>query len=86
MLHAESPALHLLQHIRDEAHRLPLLPIASVGVKNVQNPFWMSIPGIGPTKRRELITYFGGSKKSNVPACRIAKSPGISTFLARITL
>ncbi len=48
VLEAESPALHLLQHIRDEAHRFAITAHRQRRGKKRTESFLDSIPGIGP--------------------------------------
>jgi excinuclease ABC subunit C len=84
VLPPESPALHLLQHIRDESHRFAITAHRQRRGKKRTKSFLDDIPGIGPTKRRELIRYFGGQqeiKKANLQ--ELQKVSGISKHLAQ---
>ncbi|MDG2174916.1 MAG: excinuclease ABC subunit UvrC [Gammaproteobacteria bacterium] len=84
VLPPESPALHLLQHIRDESHRFAITAHRQRRGKKRSKSFLDDIPGIGPTKRRELIRYFGGQqeiKKANLQ--ELQKVTGISKHLAQ---
>lgn len=54
-----SPALHLLQRIRDEAHRFGITYHRSLRAKKGLHSQLDAIPGIGPRRRRALLTKFG---------------------------
>jgi len=59
-LPASSPALHLIQQLRDEAHRFAITGHRARRQKaRTQSPL-ENIPGLGPKKRRELLKQFGG--------------------------
>ncbi len=59
-LAADSQALHLLQRIRDEAHRFAITGHRQQRAKaRLRSPL-EDIPGIGPKRRRELLRHFGG--------------------------
>ncbi|GIV76861.1 MAG: UvrABC system protein C [Litorilinea sp.] len=55
-----SPALHLVQRIRDEAHRFAITYHRSLRGKAQTRSLLDEIPGIGPARRKALLTYFGG--------------------------
>lgn len=58
-----SEALHLLQRIRDEAHRFGLTYHRSLRAKRGLASQLDAIPGIGPKRRRALLTKFGSIDK-----------------------
>jgi excinuclease ABC subunit C len=60
ILPADSPALHLVQRIRDEAHRFAITGHRNRRAKTRRESVLESIPGLGPRKRRELLRQFGG--------------------------
>jgi excinuclease ABC subunit C len=60
VLPSDHPALHLLQHIRDEAHRFAITGHRQRRGKKRQTSSLESIPGIGPKRRKELLNHFGG--------------------------
>jgi excinuclease ABC subunit C len=83
VLDAESPALHLLQQIRDEAHRFAITAHRQRRGKKRTQSFLDEIPGIGPKKRRELIHFFGGQQEIKRASIEdLQKVPGISRNLA----
>lgn len=78
-----SPALHLIQHIRDEAHRFAITGHRARRGKARRTSALEGITGVGPKRRRELLKYFGGLQElSRASAEEIAKTPGISKTLA----
>ncbi|MBI2856953.1 MAG: excinuclease ABC subunit C, partial [Chloroflexi bacterium] len=58
-LAATSPGLHLLQRIRDEAHRFAVTYHRKVRGEASRVSVLDSIPGIGPKRRRALLRQFG---------------------------
>ncbi len=82
-LTADSPALHLIQHIRDEAHRFAITGHRARRGKQRQRSALEDIPGVGPKKRRELIQHFGGLQEVRRASVKdLATVPGISIRLA----
>ena len=62
LLDRKSPALHLIQRIRDEAHRFGITHHRSLRQKAGMHSSLEDIPGVGKTRRRALLTYFKSIK------------------------
>lgn len=84
ILESSDPALHLLQHIRDESHRFAITGHRQQRAKTKRTSTLEGIAGIGAAKRRELLRRFGGldgvKKASTADLCSIK---GISESLAQ---
>ncbi|WP_420932863.1 excinuclease ABC subunit UvrC [Alteromonas sp. A081] len=80
---SHSPALHLVQHIRDESHRFAITGHRNRRQKVKTTSSLESIPGIGAKRRQTLLKFMGGLhglKKASKN--EIANVPGISQELA----
>ena len=60
ILGAESPALRLIQRVRDEAHRFAIAGHRKARARSRLESLLEEIPGLGPAKRREILRSFGG--------------------------
>ena len=60
ILPPDSSALHLIQRVRDEAHRFAITGHRRKRAKRHNQSILETIPGLGPVKRRELLKQFGG--------------------------
>lgn len=83
-LPGDSPALHLIQQIRDEAHRFAITGHRARRGKARQQSLLEGIPGVGAKRRRELLRHFGsaqGVKNANLQ--ELKKISGISAALAQ---
>ncbi len=79
----DAKALHLLQRIRDEAHRRAIGHHRRLRGKAALDSVLNKIPGIGPVRRKRLITRFGSVDGIlQVSVEEIATCPGISRDLA----
>lgn len=84
-LPGNSPALHLIQQIRDESHRFAITGHRARRGKARRTSTLEEVAGIGPKRRRELLNHFGGLQElSRASAEEIAKAPGISKKLAEL--
>lgn len=83
ILPGDSPALHLIQQIRDEAHRFAITGHRARRGKTRRTSTLEEVAGIGPKRRRELLNHFGGLQElSRASIDEIGKAPGISKKLA----
>lgn len=79
VLPPDSSALHLIQHIRDEAHRFAVKSHRRRRDKKRRHSVLEEIPGIGPNRRKELLTAFGGYQELlSASQENISKVKGIS--------
>ena len=79
----QSPASHLVQQIRDEAHRFAITGHRGRRQKAATRSSLEEIPGIGQRRRRALLNHFGGIqgvKKAGIE--ELSSVPGISRVLA----
>ncbi|HFQ5213327.1 TPA: excinuclease ABC subunit UvrC [Vibrio vulnificus] len=84
-LPSDDPALHLIQHIRDESHNHAIAGHRAKCGKMRKTSALEGIEGVGPKRRQALLKYTGGLqelKRASVE--EIAKVPGISHSLAEI--
>jgi excinuclease ABC subunit C len=82
-LPAEHPALHLIQEIRDEAHRFAVSGHRAQRSKTRRVSRLEEIAGIGPKRRKALISHFGGLQGiTNAGVDQLTAVPGISRELA----
>jgi excinuclease ABC subunit C len=82
-LRPDHPGLHLIQAIRDEAHRFAITGHRARRGKARTHSTLEDIPGIGPSRRKSLLERFGGLQGvRGASAETLAEVPGISRELA----
>ena len=83
VLEGDSPALHLIQQVRDEAHRFAVAGHTARRDKKRGISPLQGIPGVGATRRRALLRFFGGLQEVlRAGIDDLARVPGISLALA----
>lgn len=79
----DSPALHVIQHIRDDSHNHAITGHRKKRAKVRNTSALETIEGVGPKRRQVLLKYMGGLQPLlNASVEEIAKVPGISHALA----
>ena len=79
----DSPALHVIQHIRDESHDHAISGHRKKRAKVKSTSSLETIEGVGPKRRQMLLKYMGGLQGLQQASVEeIAKVPGISHGLA----
>jgi excinuclease ABC subunit C len=83
-LEAHSPALRLIQRIRDEAHRFAITGHRRKRARRYNESVLEVVPGLGPAKRRALLKHFGGLQGvMRAGIADLTQVTGIGATLAR---
>ncbi|WP_105254800.1 excinuclease ABC subunit UvrC [Pseudoalteromonas sp. T1lg75] len=82
-LSSDSPALHLIQHIRDESHRFAIAGHRNKRQKQRTRSVLEEISGVGQKRRQALLKYLGGMQGvKNATREQLSQAPGISQAMA----
>lgn len=83
-LRADSPGLHLIQEIRDEAHRFAITGHRRARTRRRMTSPLQQIDGVGVKRRQQILRYFGGLQGvQRAGVEELAKVPGINKNLAQ---
>ena len=83
ILPKHSRALHLVQCLRDEAHRFALKYHTTLRNKRVRESLLDEIPGIGPARKQALLKHFGSVEKiRKATPEELTQVPGLTRPLA----
>ena len=83
VLPRNSQGLYLVQRARDEAHRFAVTYHRKRRSKNTIRSSLDMVPGVGPKKRRQLLTKYGSVAKIRESSLEdIASTPGLTKKLA----
>jgi excinuclease ABC subunit C len=84
LLRQGSPALFMLERLRDEAHRFAITHHRKLRGKQALQSSLEEIPGVGPARRRALLKHFGSLKKIREASLEeLNAAPGVPGSLAR---
>ena len=82
---SDSPALHLLQRVRDEAHRFAVNYHRRLRSRRLTHSMLDQIPGIGPDRRQALLEHFGSlARIRSASRQELQQVSGISTRLSQV--
>ncbi len=82
-----SPALRMMQRLRDEAHRFAVTYNRKLRTKRTVRSELSTIPGVGPARQRALLERFGSMRAvAKADEAQIAGLPGFGPALARAVL
>ena len=80
----DSPALHILQRARDEAHRFAISYHQKLRRKEVTTSALDDIPGIGPRRKKALLKKFGSIEAIKEASLEeLSQTEGVTLALAR---
>ena len=79
----QQAALHLIQQIRDEAHRFAITGHKQRRDKKRRTSPLEGIPGVGPSRRRDILKHFGGIREvQKASVADLMKVPNINKKVA----
>ncbi len=85
VLHQNSPALKVLQRLRDESHRFALAYHQHLRNRLIKQSVLDDVPGVGEGRKKSLLEKFGSLRRiRNATEDQIAMVPGIGYELARL--
>jgi excinuclease ABC subunit C len=80
-----SEALYLLQRVRDEAHRFAITYHRKLRGRSMTRSVLDGIPGVGETRRRQLVRHFGSARKAAQASLEeLEQVPGLGPQLAKV--
>jgi excinuclease ABC subunit C len=80
-----SEALYLLQRVRDEAHRFAITYHRKLRDRSMTRSVLDDIPGVGETRRRQLVRHFGSARKAAQASLEeLEQVPGLGPRLAKV--
>jgi len=80
-----SEALYLLQRVRDEAHRFAITYHRTLRNRSMTRSVLDGIPGVGETRRRQLVRHFGSARKAAQASLEeLEEVPGLGPQLAKV--
>ena len=83
-LEPDSAALHFIQRVRDEAHRFAITGHRRRRARRYRESILETIPGLGPARRRSLLTHFGGLQGVlRAGVTDLEKVSGVGSAMAR---
>jgi excinuclease ABC subunit C len=83
-LEADSAALHFIQRVRDEAHRFAITGHRRRRARRYRESILETVPGLGPARRRALLTHFGGLQGvMRAGVADLEKVAGVGAAMAR---
>jgi len=84
LIERTSPAMYLVQHIRDEAHRFAISYHRSLRDRRIRESVLDDIPGVGEERKKRLLAHFGSiGRMRGKTVEELCRAPGISRKLAQ---
>jgi excinuclease ABC subunit C len=84
VLEPDSAALHFIQRVRDEAHRFAITGHRRRRARRYRESILETVPGLGPARRRAILTHFGGLQGvMRAAVADLEKVAGVGAAMAR---